>query len=263
MSTPYYADELVTLYHGDCREVREWLDADVLVTDPPYGVRHASGVKRDGHGGYQLMTKATGRFDKVANDRTTQARDDALSLWGTERPGLVFGRWDAPRPAGTRKRLIWDKGDSPGPGNLRLPWGSSDEEVYVLGRWPQRPAGPKRTGSVIRMAGYHSQARDRPDHPTPKPVELYTYLAERCPPGVLADPFAGSGPLALAAHRLGRRVVLVELEERYCHLIASRVTAMLETLVVDQCGDGPQVGGRHVAVGPDTAPRTEITDVAV
>lgn len=38
----YYEDEYVELHHGDCRAVRGWTRAQVLVTDPPYGVAFQS-----------------------------------------------------------------------------------------------------------------------------------------------------------------------------------------------------------------------------
>jgi len=81
---PYYSDDYVTLYHGDCREVTEWLAADVLVTDPPYGrawkqgdTSTARGWRGNSHAG-------------IMGDDDTSARDDVLAMWG-KRPAVVFG----------------------------------------------------------------------------------------------------------------------------------------------------------------------------
>jgi site-specific DNA-methyltransferase (adenine-specific) len=195
----YYSDDSVTLYHGDCREVTAWLEADVLVTDPPYGMAYVSGWKPN----------------EIAGDRTLNIRDDALSAWG-DRPAIVFGTWRVPRPAATRALLVWDKGEWPGMGDLKLPWGPSHEEVYVLG---EGFIGT-REGTVIRT---NRIPASRVDHPTPKPVSLMERLIQKCPHGVVADPFAGSGATLLAARAQGRRSIGVELEERYCELIASRL----------------------------------------
>ena len=102
-------------------------------------------------------------------------------------------------------------------GDLKLPWGPSDEEIYVLGGgWVGR-----REGTVVRANRLSGSASV--DHPTPKPTALMERLIEKCPPGTIADPFAGSGSTLLAARNLDRRAIGVELEERYCEVIAKRL----------------------------------------
>jgi site-specific DNA-methyltransferase (adenine-specific) len=201
MREPYFQNELVTLYHGDCLEVTEWLTADVLVTDPPYGMSYKSGW--------------TDRSE-IANDSTIEVRDCALELWGTK-PALVFGTWRVERPQATRNVLIWSKGEDPGMGDLSMPWGLSHEEIYVLGKG----FVGQRSSSVIKAN--KPPVATRPDHPTPKPVGLMEQLIAKTQ-GVVADPFAGSGATLMAARNLGRKVIGVEMEEKYCEIIANRLS---------------------------------------
>ena len=81
----------------------------------------------------------------------------------------------------------------------------------------------KRGGSVIRVKTMGAASHNRPDHPTPKPIPLMEQLVEKCPPGLIADPFSGSGATLVAARNLGRKAVGVELEEKYCEIIAGRL----------------------------------------
>ena len=207
---PYYQDDSVTLYHGDCLEITEWLAADVLVTDPPYGMSFQSGHRDVKHA-------------PIAGDKTTMARDAALTVWGA-RPASVFGTWRASRPDGVKQVLVWDKrGVGPGMGDLSLAFGTSHEEIYLIGRWEKRAT---RRGSVITTESAPSELTNRIGHPTPKPVGLMEILVAAAPPGVIADPFAGSGSTLIAARNLGRKAIGVELEERYCEIIAKRLDQM-------------------------------------
>ena len=210
---PYYQDEHVTLYHGDCLEVDAWLDADVLVTDPPYGVKWTPAI-----GGYKGKGSQTAG-DRIANDDSIEVRDAALATWG-DRPYVVFGSWRAPRPARVDHRLIWHKkGQAPGPANAAFML--QDEEIYIAGKGWRKSSPPLR--SVIATEEARSVEVAKIGHPTPKPVGLMETLIDRCPPGVLADPFAGSGSTLVAARNLGRKCIGVEMEEKYCEIIARRL----------------------------------------
>lgn len=206
--TPYYQDGTVTIYHGDCREVAAWLDADTLVTDPPYGISHSS--NRPG---------APRRGQQIANDETAIVRDAALAAWG-DKPVIVFGSCRVPPPPiVVRAVLVWDKGGHVGMGDLKMPWKQNWEHVYVggAGFTGRRGSGVLRYNALAPWAGEYT-------HPHEKPVELMRHLITKCPPGVVADPFMGSGTTLRAAKDCGHRAIGVELEERYCEIAARRMS---------------------------------------
>lgn len=227
-AAPYYDDGRVQLFLGDCLIERAWLEADALVTDPPYGQRYTSNAAK------------VGRSAPIAGDDSVALRDAALMLWGTK-PALVFGTWRAPRPTRTKQLLVWDKtaGVGPGMGDTTSPWGTSHEELYVLGRGVEFVKPGKRSGSVIAVPGLAAADPARRGHPTPKPVKLMHHLI-RHTTGVVADPFAGSGSTLVAARILGRRAIGVEIDEAYAETISKRLESLdgkIARLREQRCAD--------------------------
>ena len=213
----YYQDDYVTLYHGDClTEHREWLDADVLVTDPPYGRDW-----KQGHLGKSGSKGASKANHGIANDADTDARNIALSLWNG--PAIVFGDLTLPPAGGTKLTGVYRK---PNDAGLRGAVGGVRrdlEAIYFLGAWKSGLGGRSSLFSTSAPAvGSPSGLASRHGHPHAKPGDVMEELITLCPPGVIADPFAGSGSTLTAAKALGRKVIGVELEERYCEVIAKR-----------------------------------------
>jgi hypothetical protein len=218
MTAPYYEDDRVTLYVGDCSEVTDWLSADVLVTDPPYGIRWAKPALAARPGG-----GASRAHEGILNDGDISARDIALSMWG-HKPGIVFGSLKMPAPAELRQVLVWQKPSDAGFFGSTTAFRQDIEGVFLVGAWPK--VAP-RAGSVVKTAapkiGGASGPSGKVGHPHAKLLDVMEALIDACPPGMIADPFAGSGSTLVAARNLGRRAIGVEIDERYCEVAARRL----------------------------------------
>lgn len=215
--TPYYADDLVTLYHGDCREVTAWLAADVLVTDPPYGRGWKQGRLKAAH-------QADDSHAGIAGDTDTAVRDAVLAAWGAARPALVFGDPMLAPPMGTKLVGFYRKPPNAGTRGAIGGFRRDVEVFYLLGGWPAGLGGRSSVVSTsTRSQGNPSSPQGRYGHPHAKPLDVMEELVAGCPPGVIADPCAGAGSTLVAARNLGRPAIGVELEERYCEMAARRL----------------------------------------
>jgi len=141
-----------------------------------------------------------------------------LELW-KGRPALVFGSCRVTAFAvSPRAVLVWDKGGHVGMGDLSLPWKQNWEHVYVFGDGfiGRRGSGVLHVNALAPWAGEYQ-------HPHEKPVSLLHLLIDKCPPGIVVDPFMGSGSTLRAAKDLQRVAIGIEIEERYCEVAARRL----------------------------------------
>lgn len=221
--TPYYEDDAVILFHGSWEEVLPSLCSptahdlapDVVVTDPPYGIGWSRGEN-------------TNRYSKSHNgiqgDEDTSTRDNLLAALA-DVPAVVFGSFYAPPPDRVRQVLVWRKPADSGVVGSTTGYRRDAEPIYLLNPWPQRKV---RWSSVVHSSCESIKAACvETGHPHTKPVDLMRTLLHRAPPGLILDPFAGSGSTLRAAKDLGRKAVGIEIEERYCEIAARRLDQLV------------------------------------
>jgi site-specific DNA-methyltransferase (adenine-specific) len=213
---PYYEQDGITIYHGDCREILPELGpVDLVLTDPPYGMNLDTDYS--GFNGWGGKGK---EWDRVIGDDAPFDPSPWLAfpnavLWGanfyaSKLPDngawLVFNK----RGDGKNSQICF--------GDCELAWTSLEKKS-------------------VRMFSHmwHGVARWSSEgtlHPTQKPVSLMRWCLDFFPQAnVILDPFMGSGTTLRAAKDLGRKAIGIEIEERYCEIAAKRLQQSVMTLV--------------------------------
>lgn len=203
-----------TLYLGDCREILPTLGFQgAAVTDPPYGINHSSN-----HG-------ASWERTRIAGDADTTVRDAVLQAFAVV---AAFGTWKTPPIADAKGCLVFDKGPAFGMGDLSFPWKPSFELIYIRGdAW----SGARDEG-VLRghmQVSWETQfknlgPREARSHPHQKPVSLMEALMLKLHPELpIIDPFMGSGTTGVAATKLSRKFIGIEIDPRYFEIACRRV----------------------------------------
>jgi DNA modification methylase len=198
MITPFYQDESVTLYNADARNILPEIGRfDLLLTDPPYGLNWAGGTwaSREVYDGVEEWDK---RVDDALLTLCLGAAENSI-IWG--------GNYYSLPPA--RCWLAWMK-------QQRLSTLADFELAWTTLAMPAKSFTEIRNPDGKRA------------HPTQKPLSLMQWCLRLVPDAqTILDPFAGSGTTLLAAKRLGRRAVGIEMRREYCEAAAERLAQSL------------------------------------
>ena len=225
MTSPYYSDEFVTLYHGDALEVLPELPAGTahaVITDPPYVIGAVSaGNMASKSGGWADMMNSALWFTAWYRLADRVLRSDGsfwtFANWRTL-PVVMRAAVDARLPV--TSLVVWDKEwiGPGGPQGLRPSY-----EVIALMAGPGFGIPDRGVPDVWR----HKVGSYKPNgHPAEKPEPLVGRIVDVCelaPDSLIVDPFAGSGTTLAAARARGMRAVGIEAEERWCEAIARRL----------------------------------------
>jgi len=215
-------DGRATLYCADCLDVLPTLEAgsvDAVVTDPPYGINYQSHMRIESE-----------RFSKLLGDGKLPVAwiPQALRVGKDDACLFSFCRWDAAEELriaidqhwDLRSQVIWDRGNH-GLGDLKRQYAPIHDTCWFAtkGVWEFPNGRPKSIYNDMRLSGGELE------HPTQKPVNLMAkiILDLTNEDDTILDPFMGSGTTGVAAIKLGRRFIGVELSREYYDIALRRI----------------------------------------
>lgn len=205
--------ELNKIYVGDCLEImRGWPDkcVDLVVTDPPYGMNYHSNHYKDGN-----------PFEPLTGDGAypLEALSEAFRL--ASKAVFSFCRWnnlaDIPKP---KSFIVWAKNNWTS-GDLEHEYGRAWEGIAF---WPQSNHSFRggRPSDVYDLRRVPPTALN---HPTEKPVSIMERILDSNAGDIILDPFCGSGTTLVAAERLGRNWIGIEINPDYAAIAEKRIAA--------------------------------------
>jgi site-specific DNA-methyltransferase (adenine-specific)/modification methylase len=204
--------EGVTLYLGDCREILPDLGkVDAVVTDPPYGIGYSKGS--GGKGKHHVRNIEAIEGDTEPFDPAPFLDFEEVILWGGNHYAsrLPHGCW-----------LAWDKLA----GMEAFDSFSDVEFAWQKGRGKDRIFSHLWKG--ICKASEKGGGKER-WCPTQKPVDLMRWCIKLLPPTatLILDPFMGSGTTGVAAVKLGRKFIGIEIVPKYFEVACRRIADAL------------------------------------
>jgi len=211
----YYTEENIAIACGDCLEVMKQIpdkSIDLILTDPPYGVKRDKGFGGfRGFGGFGRPIAGRQYNDCWDENRPNKIYfDEILRI---SKKALIFGgNYFADILPQSRHWIVWDKLNTmPTFGDCELIWTNI-----------KRNSVKKITYQYNGLLGKEKERY----HPTQKPVKLIKELIEKYSDenDLVLDPFLGSGTTAVACKDLGRKCIGIEISEEYVKIAIKRLS---------------------------------------
>lgn len=235
-------DFINKVIQGDCIDIMKKIpdrSVDLVVTSPPYNLKNSTGNgMKDGRGGKwsnaALINGYNDHDDCMPHDKYVEWQRNCLAemlriipedgaifynhKWRVQ-GGLLQDRSDIVAGLPVRQIIIWQR---KGGINFNAGYFLPTYEVIYLICKPEFKLAPKANahGDIWQFTQEMNN-----EHPAPFPVALIERIISSTNAKTVLDPFMGSGTTGVAAKKLDRDFIGIEITEDYVEMANARIAA--------------------------------------